>query len=149
MAIQGYPQMNVDLILSRLERVKVTGRDSWMACCSAHEDKNPSLSISVRNEKILLHCWAGCASLDVLQAIGLDFSDLFTDKDREVTNGKPIHRNRFPYADVLKALAFEATVVYISGQMVCSGKTLTPVERERLLLATTRIQAGVAAAGVA
>ncbi len=140
--------MNIDLILSRLERVKVTGRDSWMACCPAHADKSPSLAITLKNEKILLHCFSGCASLEVINAIGLDFADLFTDKDREVTNGKPIHRNRFPYADVLKALAFEATVVYISGQMVCSGKTLTPVERERLLLATTRIQAGVTAAGI-
>ncbi len=35
--------------------------DSWQACCPAHEDRTPSLSITPKGERILLHCHAGCA----------------------------------------------------------------------------------------
>jgi len=41
--------MEIDHIVSRLERVRRTGPDSWVACCPAHEDRHPSLSVCVRN----------------------------------------------------------------------------------------------------
>jgi hypothetical protein len=33
----------------------------WMACCPAHSDRNPSLSVQEKDGKVLLHCHAGCA----------------------------------------------------------------------------------------
>ena len=30
------------------------------ACCPAHDDKNPSLSITERDGKLLVYCHAGC-----------------------------------------------------------------------------------------
>ena len=36
------------------------GNDKWQALCPAHHDKNPSLSITLKHDKILLHCHAGC-----------------------------------------------------------------------------------------
>ena len=35
----------IDCVLSRLERVKRTGPDRWVAQCPAHDDRRPSLSI--------------------------------------------------------------------------------------------------------
>ena len=35
----------IDCVLSRLERVKHTGPDRWVAQCPAHDDRRPSLSI--------------------------------------------------------------------------------------------------------
>ena len=41
----------------------------WIACCPAHDDRNPSLSIDLDNDQVLLHCHAGCTNEDVLSAL--------------------------------------------------------------------------------
>lgn len=49
-------------------------RNGFMACCPAHDDKNPSLSLRETEGKILFHCFAGCSQssvLDALQSQGL------------------------------------------------------------------------------
>lgn len=46
----------------------------WVARCPAHDDRNPSLSLSERNGKLLVHCFAGCpqdAVIDALRDRGL------------------------------------------------------------------------------
>ena len=46
----------------------------WSAHCPAHDDKNPSLSISDKDGKILFYCHAGCtqdAVIDALKSMGL------------------------------------------------------------------------------
>jgi len=48
-----------------------------MALCPAHPDKNPSLSIREANDKILIHCLAGCKIEDILFKVGLAMRDLF------------------------------------------------------------------------
>ena len=50
------------------------------AQCPAHPDKRPSLAIDLRDETLLLHCFAGCRTLEVLQALGLTWSDLGHDR---------------------------------------------------------------------
>jgi len=68
----------IDLITSKLEKLRPHGHGRWMACCPAHEDKSPSLAITeLRDGRILIKCFAGCEILDVLSAIGLTMSDLF------------------------------------------------------------------------
>lgn len=52
-------------------------KGGWQARCPAHDDRNPSLSISERNGKILLCCHAGCSVESILEALGLTMSDLF------------------------------------------------------------------------
>jgi putative DNA primase/helicase len=50
----------------------------WSARCPAHDDRNPSLSISEGSEgKALVHCHAGCGFDDIVEAIGLGRSDLY------------------------------------------------------------------------
>jgi hypothetical protein len=50
----------------------------WKARCPAHDDRTPSLSIATgKDGRVLLRCWAGCDTLAVLRALGLDWSDLF------------------------------------------------------------------------
>ena len=42
----------------------------WLACCPAHEDRTPSLSIcDGRAGDILVHCFAGCSQIDVIEAL--------------------------------------------------------------------------------
>ena len=68
-------------ILSRLQGVQ-RNADGWRALCPAHADKNPSLSIDVRDGRILLHCHAGCSIAAVLQAAGIEKQELFLDEDK-------------------------------------------------------------------
>jgi putative DNA primase/helicase len=66
-----------DFLLVRFEEVKRVGPSSWMARCPAHDDRNPSLSVSVKEGKLLLHCFAGCPAEAVLNAVGLSWRDLW------------------------------------------------------------------------
>ncbi|MDZ4688653.1 MAG: DUF3987 domain-containing protein, partial [Planctomycetaceae bacterium] len=66
----------VDLVLSRLKTAKRNGK-GWSACCPAHEDRNPSLSIwQMDNGSAAVKCFAGCPNDAVLAAIGLTWRDL-------------------------------------------------------------------------
>lgn len=71
--------MNIQEVLSHLEAVK-KAQNGWLALCPAHEDKNPSLSISEGDGgRVVLHCFAGCETEDILNAVGLKLKDLFND----------------------------------------------------------------------
>ena len=68
---------NANEILSRLRKVRRTGR-GWTAICPAHDDREPSLSINEGDDgRILLYCHAGCQTESVLRTLGMTFSDLF------------------------------------------------------------------------
>jgi putative DNA primase/helicase len=70
--------MNINEVLSHFEHVRPVG-EAWTARCSAHEDRTPSLSISEKNGKILMHCHRGCPVDRVIEAAGLKIGDLFVD----------------------------------------------------------------------
>ncbi len=67
--------MEVEALLARLQGLRPNG-SGWQALCPAHQDKNPSLSIDVRNGKILVHCHARCSQEAVLAALGIDVREL-------------------------------------------------------------------------
>lgn len=71
----------LDEILSHLKRVRQHG-NSYKASCPIHgEDKVPSLSLTEREGKVLIHCFAcGATGLDVVQELGLKPGVLFSDK---------------------------------------------------------------------
>lgn len=68
----------LDSILARLQGVRRNG-SGWQALCPAHADKNPSLSIDVRDGKMLVHCHAGCSTEAVLAAARIEMRELFLD----------------------------------------------------------------------
>lgn len=65
-----------------------------MARCPAHDDRNPSLSVREAAEgRVLLYCFAGCQTVDVVAALGLSMRDLFADTyDYHDTAGKVVRR---------------------------------------------------------
>lgn len=64
--------MEINDVLSRLRKVKRSG-DGWVACCPAHPDTTPSLSIKQGdNGTILFHCFTGCSFVQIVQALELD-----------------------------------------------------------------------------
>ena len=133
----------VELLLSRLQKVK--GRNgSWTACCPAHNDKGPSLAIREADDgRILLHCFAGCETLNVVQAVGMDMTDLFPpdEKRRDYPiEGKPRMKPAFYASDLMRILAFEALVVSICASDMRRGKALSDGDNDRLKVAQQRIE---------
>lgn len=61
----------VDDVLPRLTRLRKV-RTGWTACCPAHEDRSPSLSVGLGLDgKVLLHCFSGCSYEQITAALGL------------------------------------------------------------------------------
>jgi putative DNA primase/helicase len=51
--------------------------ETWVARCPAHDDHTPSLHITPKDDKVVLHCFAHCTAEAVVQALGLTMADLF------------------------------------------------------------------------
>lgn len=120
----------INAFLSRLAKVRQTGRGRWMACCPAHDDRTPSLVITEADDgRILAHCFAGCAIGDVAGAVGMSVSDLMPDAPK-AQYARPM---RIPASDVLKAMAFQATVVALAACDMGKGKVLSEAEKNKLL----------------
>jgi len=69
--------VTIDTILSKLAKVTQVENGQWTACCPAHTDTNPSLSIGQDADgKILFHCHSGCDVEDILPKLGLEWSDI-------------------------------------------------------------------------
>lgn len=62
--------------LDLLTSVRKSGR-GWIATCPAHHDRSPSLSIREAEDRILLHCFAGCSVSAICEALGIGIRDLF------------------------------------------------------------------------
>lgn len=56
------------------------GEHTYNVTCPCHYDNKASLSISEGNDRILMHCHAGCDTKEILAAVGLKESDLFYDE---------------------------------------------------------------------
>lgn len=134
-------QMSVENILQHLDKVKRTGQGRWMACCPAHNDRSPSLSIRELDDgRALIHCFSGCDFLDVLGAVGLSVDVLYP--ETEIEYGKP-ERRPFPANDILRAILGESTIVYLCAKDVSNGQQLSPGDLDRLLVAVGRIQSAI------
>lgn len=129
----------VDTLLSHLENVRQTGPSSWSTRCPAHADRTNSLSIADKDGVTLIHCFAGCTVHEVVEAVGIPITDLFPPRQ---SSGKP-QRSPFPALPVLRAIAFEAMVVAAAGTAMLSGEPMTAADRDRLILAVSRIQSGL------
>jgi hypothetical protein len=55
--------------LSALDKFKSVGKDRYVACCPAHDDKSPSLSLTDVGGKVLFYCFAGCSQAEVIDAL--------------------------------------------------------------------------------
>jgi len=54
----------------------------YLVRCPAHDDHKPSLAIRERDDgTLLVRCHAGCSTVDVLDALGLCWHDLFPEED--------------------------------------------------------------------
>ena len=138
--------MNVDLLLTRLEGVRRSGR-GWRANCPnpAHSRVKGSLSISVANDdRILLACFACQDTGAVLGALGLDMADLFPERIRDPSPEarREAHEafKRSSWAAALGVLAREAGIVLMAASDLARGIVLPADDLTRLAEAVDRIQ---------
>lgn len=108
-----WKMITVHDVLAKLPDAKPAGRDKWKATCPAHEDSNPSLSISIgEDQPFVLHCFAGCAYETVLAAIDLEVSS----NGREEPSPRPKAKKKAKLAKsgprILPAEAIEAVYQY-------------------------------------
>lgn len=100
-------------ILSHFKKVNgVNGK--YMACCPAHDDTTPSLSITEKDGKTLIYCYAGCKYEDILAAAGLEKSDFVESEDQY--KPQKVNEQSFEYYDKDgKILYYKIRAVYNDG----------------------------------
>jgi len=70
---------DINVLTDRLAGVQMRSPNQALAFCPSHDDKREqSLSVAVGdNGVLLLNCFAGCETRDVLDSIGMTFRDLY------------------------------------------------------------------------
>ncbi|MCE9681952.1 hypothetical protein [Halomonas alkalisoli] len=145
--MQRAPQQNsalgadVHRLLARLDKVKANGPGRWLACCPAHDDRSPSLAIrETEDGTILVKCFTGCPTANVLAAVGMDLHELFPKRDSDTFRASKRPGERWVPRDVLAAIAREALVVMLAAEAVRAGKELAPGDLQRLAHAAGRLR---------
>ncbi len=131
--------MSIETLISRLDGVKETGHGKFLSRCPAHDDRSPSLAIKDGDDgRVLIHCFAGCETEDVLSALGLTFSDVMPERIGQDHSYKPV-RNRISPRDALATLDHESLVVAIIGADILEHKEIDDETWDRLGIAVNRI----------
>jgi hypothetical protein len=140
----------VHTLLGKLDGVSARGGGRWIAKCPAHANRRPSLSVrELSDERVLLHCFGGCAVDEILDAVGLNFSDLFPAFEIPGNAAKPA-RPPFDSRIALVCCADELAIgALICGDVARGNSPPTAEQRERLWKAAGRLAAAVDLSGAA
>lgn len=137
--------MIADPILQSLHKVKQTGEGRWIACCPVHDDKNPSMTITEKDESVLIYCHScGANGKDVCEALGLDPFILFGKEFKPGNYKKP----KIPASDILKVLMGEALFLRVVTNDLLNQKPINNQTSERLSLTNRRLIASMTAGGL-
>lgn len=130
--------MSPDEFLSRLQKVKRTGPDRWLALCPAHDDRHPSLNVRIQADGTkLVICRSGCDQEEIRLAMGCEWADFYPEKSTGVYDRKL--PRAFPVSDVVEALEHEVMIVAVCACDIAAGKALSKEDKDRVLLASQRI----------
>lgn len=117
--------------LSRLRGVQDKGNGQYMARCPCHDDKRQSLSVRMGENKIILHCMAGCAYEDILRSMDVDWRDTMRPEALAAAQeggkkkaGKPVVKPAAPKPQPPKEKKpADLTQVRVGGEYVHKVKT--------------------------
>lgn len=116
----------LETLLGRLHKVRRNGND-YMAVCPSHDDKSPSLTITEKEDgRVLVHCFAGCPTHEVLGAVGLELKDLMPDNVGFHRRKK--ERRPFNALDVLYAVRSDLTRALVTCKDMQKGRVLDETE---------------------
>ncbi len=122
------------LVLNHLDYVKQTGQGKWLARCPAHDDRSPSLAIKEVEGRVLIHCFAGCSVMDVLQAVGLKMANLFPDKSIDPYAPKP-KTPKFSAYELFPLLVQEALILALGWEQLYATGVIGETDCQRVIQA--------------
>lgn len=137
----------LETFLGRLQKVRKTGKTNWMACCPAHDDKTPSLTIAEGSDgRVLVHCFGQqCSVSDIAEAVGLEISDLMPE-NVGYHRMKPKDRV-YNAMDVLCAIRSDLYHSLIVAKDMQAGKVLSGDESLLFAQAIGRLEVAINLAG--
>lgn len=124
-------------------RIRICGK-GWRTDCPACDDRKQTLSFTEGDDgRLLLHCFKGCAAVDVLAAVDLRLCDVFPFRNwPESPEEKRKTRRAIResgWGAALDVLAVEATIVQIAGRQLAGWQCLSVEDDQRLALAVERV----------
>ena len=129
--------MYIEDVLNRFDGVRETGGGQYSCRCPAHEDKSNSLGIKQGDgDRIMMNCFAGCQTQDVLSAVGLSFKDILPTNDYN----KEVKEKGFNPYSVLKMIRDEVLIIGLASVDIKKGKALDDKEHGRLLKAIGNVR---------
>jgi hypothetical protein len=129
--------MTAAALLDRLDGVKQTGPDRWIAKCPSHKDRSPSLSIrEIDDGRVLLKCFAGCGAIDILDSVTLGWAALFPEGGHQPARPSQL---AIPARDLLAILDHELTVAVLILHEIVSTRKVGAGHVDRLIQAAARI----------
>lgn len=93
-------------IAGACQQAKATST-GWQACCPAHEDSHPSLSIGYEGDKVLLHCHAGCSVEAICAALMMTVAQLFCGETKRKKRSTAQFVEAYDYVDEYGTLLFQ------------------------------------------
>lgn len=133
----------VESHLSHRGKVRLHGRDHLRAACPVCGGKSTN-TLSVRrgdHGAVLLRCFkSGCEVETIAQALGLELSDLFPERDDARPVNKPRRIGLMLPMQAIELIANEAWLTAVAAENLANGYTLTDVDLARLRDASARIQ---------
>lgn len=127
-------QKKLEAMLDRLDNVKKY-QGSFRARCPAHEGRE-ALKITLKGERILIHCFAGCGGAEVMAALGMSLSDLYPEPLGHHTPPTP---KAVSVKRAAAELSGEALIILIAASDVRAGVALSDADMKRVSLAAERI----------
>ena len=115
---------HIEYVLNHLTGVRPS-MHGWVACCPAHADREPSLSIGIGEDgQVLLKCFAGCSLDAIVQAIGMTVADLFPGSPAALSpDGQSESiRHRTLAAVTARSGAGQTTALAVLVQSRCHGQ---------------------------
>ena len=141
--------MSIQRILDRLNNVYAKGKGQYRAACPSHQSKGQTLSLRELDDgRILLHCFAGCSPVDVMESIGMSLGDL--SEERLADRIQPLYMARQEKQQQKQQVSEERRCelrLDMADDMRARGMMLTPkdLEDERKAFIRLRQLKGVAA----
>ncbi len=123
-------------LLDRLDGVRPSGDGKWRARCPSHGSRGDSLAIAEKDDRVLLHCFAGCETADVLASLGLRLADLY---DRPLDHYRERVRRPWSASDVLTLVLEESSVITVIASDMLEQRTIGEADWCRLAQASQRL----------
>jgi hypothetical protein len=133
----------LNILLQRLEGAQRSSA-GYRARCPACGGRTRKLSLSEGQDgRILLHCFGGCAAIEIVQALGLTLADLFPVRLKPQTpeQRRAIRQwaRQTQWSAALQVLSLEARIVLIAARQLARWHYLSEDDDARLADAVERI----------